>query len=483
MIKNLLKYLNKVISKATMLPLFGILFVICFVSIVYSSLNNEMQITGEAYVRVDEDIRITSLEMIEATNGAYEMYNSTFSKNTTSMHVALPNTSSTITYQITIRNDTDDYYEVSKVIQSYTNSTIKYSISLGDDALISKNSSKTFTIKFYYSSGTTVTSNISTTLLLQYDFNVKYYSIEYKDISDISSFPTKIKYGEKLEITLPVYITKVKVTTDGALLVQDQGYTFDNNVLTIDSVYGNIVIENTSGISFSGVTTSLIAYSTTENSSETQFGDFNVQNSDSIYSGNNGNLQYDTDGSLKIDETSPIADLSVADVDISDEYTIYVTVKGDANQEGYPGKGFPATIVAISQENQKYLSWFGFYKNYFNIHSFYNGTASVAESEKCVDGGFCSFDISGYSNEIMNIQISATRGGLTNVYINGTLVKSFNSGANTVLYKSITIGDLRPGRGLKFLGNIYDFAFYGRALTENEILENWNYAQETYDIN
>ena len=49
-------------------------------------------------------------------------------------------------------------------------------------------------------------------------------------------------------------------------------------------------------------------------------------------------------------------------------------------------------------------------------------------------------------------------------------------------YNSATLGDLRPGRELKFIGTVYDVALYNRALTEEEIQTNWNYANRNWNI-
>ena len=89
----------------------------------------------------------------------------------------------------------------------------------------------------------------------------------------------------------------------------------------------------------------------------------------------------------------------------------------------------------------------------------------------------------------MNIQVTARRGhtdaskNITRVYINGVEKKSFKSGANPVDYSIATIGDLRPSRGLKYSGVIYDLALYNTELTKNAVDFNWNYAKSKWHIN
>lgn len=61
----------------------------------------------------------------------------------------------------------------------------------------------------------------------------------------------------------------------------------------------------------------------------------------------------------------------------------------------------------------------------------------------------------------------------TIVYINGKIVKTFQSGKSRYTYRYTTIGDLRVGRNLKYIGKIYDFGLYGIELDEQGIEENW----------
>ena len=49
----------------------------------------------------------------------------------------------------------------------------------------------------------------------------------------------------------------------------------------------------------------------------------------------------------------------------------------------------------------------------------------------------------------------------------------FSTGLLDHNYNYTTIGDLRVGRNLKFVGTIYNFGLYGVALNEDEVQENW----------
>ncbi len=218
------------------------------------------------------------------------------------------------------------------------------------------------------------------------------------------------------------------------------------------------------------------------------FGDFSIvnkkmndQNYEVEYYGKNGQFQYKSDGSLILAEEYPIPELNISGVDLNNSFSIYTTINADTDQEGLPSLDYTSTIAAISQQPNEYLTWFGFYKNYFNIHTFYVGGPYTKDSEYNATG-FSSFDISEYSNKKVNIQIVSTKSGMTKVYFNGELLNIFYSGENEVTNSKLTIGDLRPGRGLKFTGNMYDFAFYNSALTEEEVKQNWQYANEVWNI-
>ena len=243
---------------------------------------------------------------------------------------------------------------------------------------------------------------------------------------------------------------------------------------------------------FGAVTDHLITISNPDVNSSNRYGDFGVLTStdplfnnmctyESCYSDNNGKFEYDSSGGLVLDSDNPIGTLNIdQSMSVKDEYSFYATFKADTSQSG--DEYFPATIVAISEGNALYLTWVGIYKNYLHVYSYRNLPAlSKYDYEHVVDS-FISFDISKYSNKVINLQVTGKRGGKTNVYINGTLLKSFTSGSTVVNYNFATVGDLRPGRSLKFAGTIYDIALYNKALSSAEVNTNWLYAEEKWKI-
>lgn len=147
----------------------GIFLIVLFNSTIYGALNTDMFIDGDAYVRVDENIRITGIKVLEQLGGAYEIYNSDYSKDTTSLQVALPSVDSMITYEVTVINKDTANYELYNIIEeSYTNNEIMYEIlDLEKGTIVDGKTTYTFRIKL-----TTIENDSENkgTLVLKYMF-------------------------------------------------------------------------------------------------------------------------------------------------------------------------------------------------------------------------------------------------------------------------------------------------------------------------
>lgn len=216
------------------------------------------------------------------------------------------------------------------------------------------------------------------------------------------------------------------------------------------------------------------------------------------YGDKGGKFEYASDGSIVLDENNviPIFDRTLRNYE--NGYSVYMTIKGDINQwptpyletdsSGNPiyDEWGPATILGMSTENianSNRMCWFGFRNGYFQIYSYCNETFNNVNGEKTDAKGFRSLKMdSKYSNKVLNIQITGERGGKTRVYFNGTLFTEFDSGDGDGRFNNATIGDLRPSRGIKFKGNLYDINIYNRVLTDEELAQNWEYAESTWNI-
>ena len=85
--------------------------------------------------------------------------------------------------------------------------------------------------------------------------------------------------------------------------------------------------------------------------------------------------------------------------------------------------------------------------------------------------------MSKYQGKPINIQVTATTGKTAQVYINGEEVRSFNVGNSELEMSYTTLGDLRVGRNLKFVGKIYEFGIYNIAIDESGVQSNWERAK------
>ena len=200
-----------------------------------------------------------------------------------------------------------------------------------------------------------------------------------------------------------------------------------------------------------------------------------------LYAGNNEKLQYDNEGNLVFDADNPIL---VMDIDESEnlfqeEFSIYCTIKADTSQ----GERYGSTIISIGDGSGKYIGWISIFKGYLHVYTYVLENAGADFAKPTIQKGFGSYEISKYSNQIMNIQVTSSRTGTTKVYINGEKLTNFESGGASMPATHVTIGDLRPLRDLKFHGTIYDFSMYNSVLAEEEIKNNWNYAKNKWKIN
>lgn len=123
-----------------------VFILVCSISVVCSSYNQTMLINGEAYLRIDEEIRVTDIKLYDTKNEAYETYKSGYSKNSTNMYISLPKLDSTITYEITVTNKSAYLFIISAIESSLVNDAIVYEMS---DYKIGEGIGGVSEIKFY----------------------------------------------------------------------------------------------------------------------------------------------------------------------------------------------------------------------------------------------------------------------------------------------------------------------------------------------
>lgn len=218
-------------------------FVLCFQTIAYSALNSTLNITGDAYARVDADVRITGFNVYAASTNSISKYEE-YGKDIVSASLSLPYNDSNIIYKIDITN-----YGAPVALYAIEGlpSNLDYELtdySLNDKLCDSSNNCSygivsTFYIKIKYNS---YDSNI-----LNHNINLTFkfkniYSISYSGIN--GNFPVEALDKSTLNIVIdnpPKYIN----VYENSIEKDRNTYVYDNTTgnLIIDNINGNLVIE------------------------------------------------------------------------------------------------------------------------------------------------------------------------------------------------------------------------------------------------
>lgn len=306
----------------------------------------------------------------------------------------------------------------------------------------------------------------------------------YLGTCTINDSEVKYSYGEKKSIIEPIDTnTNSNSNTNSASNSNTNTNTNTNSSTNKPSNSNSNKPSNTTKPSNSNTTpttaSKAITSTTGGKKNESQFGSISIIPKDTPTAGEHpgcksfeecygGVLTYDTDGSLLLKSSkSPILMYNIpSSSKIEDAYSVNLTVKGAINQ----GDQYGASIVGISLTDANYLLWIGYKAGNLVVYSYGKNVENTKE-----------IPLKDFDNKVVNIQVTATRGGKTNVYINGVLKSTFNSGTEKLAAKFVTIGDLRPWRNLKFEGNLYEFNLYDRVLNDNEIATNFE-ASKKYGI-
>ena len=198
---------------------------------------------------------------------------------------------------------------------------------------------------------------------------------------------------------------------------------------------------------------------------------------------------YDAYGGAKLDLYTNILSMPIDETkEINKKFSINITFKADlmdTNQgkPHYGGTSLGACLLAISDLNGKDVCSVRLRKGLMTVITFRSNGTPESDYNIGEKQGYAVIDIKQFDNKFINLNIVAEREGKTKVYINGQLVSTFDSGKEVYTYKSCTIGDLRAGRGMKFIGSIYNFGLYGILLSESQVAQNWEYTKLQLNTN
>ena len=295
-----------------------------------------------------------------------------------------------------------------------------------------------------------------------------------------------------------------EVKMGGVKLTSGTHYTYNNGVLSIPNIKGNLVISTSKPI-----TVGRILAATPSKRSENKFGDFNVYNTNggthsAVNNDNGGKLSYTHAGGIECDINNPIPTITPpSSPAISTAFTVDITFKASIDQNHTSGT-VPRTIFAMREINATgYLCWIGLHNGYLHMYAFrkdgpVNSTDIKKKLNKYETGindykGFRSITFKEYDNLLVNFIITADK-STGNVHFEiyrkpGDMAYGLKSDFTTDSYTfdwskvKATIGDLNPDRNLKFNGYVYDINVYNRVLTDLEMSNNRSHAYDSWPFN
>ena len=203
---------------------------------------------------------------------------------------------------------------------------------------------------------------------------------------------------------------------------------------------------------------------------------------------------YDADDGLILGATTKILNMPIDQTKpINEKLSLNITIKCDTSiQYALPSLKsddyrYGGTVFSISDILKKYILRVEINHDVLRVYNYLdvenNTNYNSSGMTEMTFPGQKIINISQFNNKYLNIQITSEKGGKTKIYLNGNKVTEYNSSSGNFTYNYCTIGDLRPGRGYKYVGNIYNFALYGDILTDEEIAQNWNYVKNELGIN
>lgn len=215
-------------------------------SIGYASLNGvSLNLTGNVFLQTKQEIFISEVTYNNGVSINKEESNIINANQTVlASYVSLSTTdpNSSISYDVIIWNNTEETYEYDETthldyIDIYDNENIVYNTSIVDTVL-EPNTSITITLTFSYKDATLAPENtLNSNLTFKFK---KQYTITYQNITN-NNYPSTIKEGETLQIeftenapqSLEISMNDEKISN----------YTYENNILTINNITGNLIIE------------------------------------------------------------------------------------------------------------------------------------------------------------------------------------------------------------------------------------------------
>ena len=219
--------------------IFLILFCLYFQTLAYSAINSTMTIKGDAYARVDADIRITNFKLSSSSSNSTSSYEE-FSVNTIASKFNLLDSSSSIVFDVEVTNygssDVGILQVVGTVPTGLSYEIINYNLKdkiCDDTGKCNQMAVKTFQIKFTGTPG-------------EYEFNLEldfrtYHKVTYIDVTN-NNYPTEVIDGGNLNITFKEDLKKVTILSDGTEIGHYDQIN-SGQTITIENISNDIEIK------------------------------------------------------------------------------------------------------------------------------------------------------------------------------------------------------------------------------------------------
>ena len=227
-------------SKVNILLPLVFLFIV-FLSVGYSSLNQELNITSEAVFRVEESIRITDIKLVGSAFNGIENYNSSYSKDRIKTGITLNEANSSITYQVTITNTGNVPMNLSSLENiNYNNDGITYELNEKLPYMINKGEEKSIEITYKWNSYNELNKNLDS--VIKFNF-IKAESVLAKGTDNAtfvnnSSFDRSkiesIKFMPTIDApSSAIEVWDASLNKDGSVMA----YTLDNDSNDLYELY------------------------------------------------------------------------------------------------------------------------------------------------------------------------------------------------------------------------------------------------------
>ena len=237
---------NKVKTNNNYLWFYGLIFILILsLNIGFSAYQNKLTIENiSAIVRIDKDIRITSIG-VNSTNNATSLYEE-YSTFNISGSVKLDNADSYVIYEVEVYNLGNVPMGIREAI--IDNDNLKYEFldyelksKICEEDQCSLGIKKKLKVKISYKDGANISEG-SNNFILSFRFG-RIFNITYYNISDSDKLPTEVIEGDTLNLIIPNkedYL--IKIFMNNSLLQKDIDYQHVNDNLVLPNVSGDIQV-------------------------------------------------------------------------------------------------------------------------------------------------------------------------------------------------------------------------------------------------